>query len=204
MSIRMFEGVPFPVAFATIEEFKAMSPIQGFNGLMGLLFAGGIMCMSTAGIKEALKDPAQYSNHVSLYGQEVVDFLTKPETTHLISILTDMTDHMSEDELRAMLFHECGHIELKHIERLGEDLDVTVIGNVNYLDSVEGEIEADNYAMDHTSPKDLKYALIKLFERSADIIGKLSVPPQDSAMLLECFMNHPQAVARFDNIRSRM
>ena len=75
--------------------------------------------------------------------------------TQAILILKEVADQLTEDELVAILNHEIGHLECGHLD------DKNIHG---LLVDEQLEIEADCYALQFSSKRDLRNACYKLME----------------------------------------
>lgn len=88
-----------------------------------------------------------------------------------IMIVSDFVATMSEDERKAIVLHEVGHITHEHLYKISEGA-VQVVNNI--ADSVDMELEADQYAATHVGKEVMKSAIEKLIYRGADLIEKIA------------------------------
>ena len=89
---------------------------------------------------------------------------------HVI-IVSDFVTTMTDDEQKAIVMHEVGHIKHDHLFKIS-DGSAQVLNNI--VDSVAMELEADQYAVNHVGKPVMKSAIEKLIHRGADLLERIA------------------------------
>lgn len=88
-----------------------------------------------------------------------------------VIIVSDFVVTMNDDEKKAIVMHEVGHIAHEHLFKASEG-SVQLLNNV--IDSVAMELEADQYAVNHVGKTVMKSAIEKLIHRGADLLERIA------------------------------
>lgn len=78
---------------------------------------------------------------------------------YCINVVTDILPDLSKEELEAVIAHEIGHIAHGHL-----------IGQTGVINNLNSELEADDFAVAHTSAVAFKSALTKIRDHNIERI----------------------------------
>lgn len=160
-------GEEVTVSFVSFEE---MEDLYGKGSALPLLSACGFATMYvTAAHLEAAKE---HFKDAAAQGA-----IAAARAGHHITILSDVKDKMTQEDVEAVFWHEMGHVHHGHVRTITESMDsskVRIEEGATLLRSEEAEIEADEFAAKMVGYRSLLKAIGAVVKAQAEVVEELS------------------------------
>lgn len=117
-------------------------------------------------------------------------------------VLREAREALSLDELDAIMAHELAHLELRHLDEVGDAFDGK-IESISPLRRFKMELEADRASMKKTSPQALYSGLLTLLTATELAVGGVE-PGCEEAFVKEYLKKDLQFRVRLGVIRARI
>lgn len=91
-----------------------------------------------------------------------------------ITVLTDFVEGLSNEELKAALMHEIGHIKDGILDRLDQCAAEQTVGC--FVIDLKAEMAADEYAAKMVNKEAMRSAIVKLIHNTVKVVYKFASP----------------------------
>lgn len=119
----------------------------------------------------------------------------------VIFVLKDVADALNEKEFMAILYHEQSHIENNDTDKIENDEVVEKIANVQIRTNREIELRADKFAASKVGAEVIRSALIKVVEKTRDLIERISTK-EHADNFMKIVSQNPDYIERLNALTS--
>ena len=192
MTIKRIENINAFVAFATIDEYLQTNQHSAID--MMLTCCGFMSTTFTqAHIDQILQNES--------CPEEVKKDFYGMKPGPVIFVLKDVADALNEKEFMAILYHEQSHIENNDTDKIENDEVVEKIANVQIRTNREIELRADKFAASKVGAEVIRSALIKVVEKTRDLIERISTK-EHAVNFMKIVSQNPDYIERLNALTS--
>lgn len=121
-----------------------------------------IKVFATMGCASFIQTQEQIDHVRKAVSETVADAMTVGPQ---VVIFREFVTELSDEEIKAIVFHELGHIKQDHLVKYSN-----LCNELGFLDNVQAEIEADSYAASVVGKEVMKSALYKVITGMPNVI----------------------------------
>lgn len=182
-----FSGIELPVNIVSFVELKDLMSEEAFELFVrrAIIFGGFWTAKVTA---ETIQTSIRiFQDRAS---EDFMKGVASAALGHSIFCVSELTSHLSDQELHAALKHEEGHIKYDHVSKTGVECRDGIMVD-------EGvELEADEYAAQAFGKESIRSALFKILTRQAELYSLID-PEKTKEEYFDLLLSDPMMQKRF-------